>query len=267
MLVLYHGETAVCAAKVRLALAEKQLSWKGHVLDLQRGDQFAPEYMKLNPNAVVPTLVHDGQVVIESTVINEYLDDTVEAHPLMPATSAGRARVHLWTKREDQIHDVINTMTSVLVFRHDLQQKSKEEQAKRQAAIPDPARRKKWRELLDHGIASPVVEDALIRFGRLERDMEKALAHGPWLTGGSFTLADVGLVSFFYRLEVMHCAAMWRAHYPRVADWFERCKARPSFEEAIGKYITAPRRAHYTRLAAPLQPRVEAGFGKALALI
>ena len=78
MLFLYHGETAVCAAKVRLALAEKQLAWDGQVLDLQRGDQFAPEYIKLNPNSVVPTLVHEGhgfrEVLIESTVINEYLE-------------------------------------------------------------------------------------------------------------------------------------------------------------------------------------------------
>ena len=280
MLFLYHGETAVCAAKVRLALTEKQLLWDGQVLDLQRGDQFNPDYIKLNPNSVVPTLVHDGQVFIESTVINEYLDDTFEARPLMPSTSTGRARVHLWTRREDSIHDVINTMTSVLVFRHDLKQKSPAELAKRQAAIPDPARRKKWRELLDHGLASPIVDDALIRVGRLERDREKALSNGPWLAGDAFTLADVGLISFFYRLEVMHCDSLWRAHFPsriaagqpdahvpRVADWFERCKARPSFNEAIAKYITEPRRAHYTRLAGPLKSKVETAFGKALALI
>ena len=65
MLYLYHGTTSVCAIKVRLTLAEKALPWEGEVLWLQRGDQYRPEYLKLNPNAVVPTLVHDDKVIIE----------------------------------------------------------------------------------------------------------------------------------------------------------------------------------------------------------
>ena len=74
MIELYHHGSSVCAAKVRFALGEKGLTWQGHYLDILKGDQFAPDYLKLNPKAVVPTLVHDGFVIIESTVINEYLD-------------------------------------------------------------------------------------------------------------------------------------------------------------------------------------------------
>jgi glutathione S-transferase len=66
---------SVCAAKVRTALAEKNLKWDGVHLDLRGGDAQQPEYLKLNPNAVVPTLVHDGRPLIESTVICEYIDD------------------------------------------------------------------------------------------------------------------------------------------------------------------------------------------------
>ena len=56
------------------------------------GDQFDPAYMKLNPNAVVPTLIHDGQVVIESSVILYYLDEAFPEKPLMPAAPRARAR-------------------------------------------------------------------------------------------------------------------------------------------------------------------------------
>ena len=63
MVTLYHGRTSVCSIKARLALAEKGVDWDGKLLTL-RGDQFDPAYMKLNPNAVVPTLVHDGKVII-----------------------------------------------------------------------------------------------------------------------------------------------------------------------------------------------------------
>ena len=61
MLELYHHGSSVCAAKVRIVLAEKGLQWKGHYLDILKGDQFDPEYMKLNPKAVVPTLVLEGK--------------------------------------------------------------------------------------------------------------------------------------------------------------------------------------------------------------
>src|SRR4029079_2686770 len=65
MIELYHHGSSVCARKVRLALGEKGLAWKGHSGDLSTGEQFKPEYVKLNPKAVVPTLVHDGQVILE----------------------------------------------------------------------------------------------------------------------------------------------------------------------------------------------------------
>ncbi len=101
MLYLYHGTTSVCAIKVRLTLAEKALPWQGEVLWLQRGDQYRPDYLKLNPNAVVPTLVHDGTVIIEATVIMEYLDETFPDIPLMPRDPYARSQVRLWLKRVD----------------------------------------------------------------------------------------------------------------------------------------------------------------------
>ena len=69
MLELYHNDSSVCAAKIRIVLAEKKVPWNGHYLDVLAADQFDPEYLKLNPKAVVPTNVHDGNVRIESRVL------------------------------------------------------------------------------------------------------------------------------------------------------------------------------------------------------
>ena len=65
MITLYHHGSSVCAAQVRLVLAEKSVPWDGIYVDILRGDQFDPAYMKLNPKAVVPTLLHDGKVIVE----------------------------------------------------------------------------------------------------------------------------------------------------------------------------------------------------------
>ena len=84
-LELYHNALSTCSQKVRLVLAEKGLDFESHPVDLAGGEQHAPDYVKMNPNHVVPTLVHDGRVLIESSLINEYLDEAFPERPLRPA--------------------------------------------------------------------------------------------------------------------------------------------------------------------------------------
>ena len=83
MLELYHNINSVCAQKVRIALKEKRLEPKDHILTL-RGDQYEPAYLRLNPNGVVPTLIHDGEPITESSLILYYIDDAFPEPPLMP---------------------------------------------------------------------------------------------------------------------------------------------------------------------------------------
>jgi glutathione S-transferase len=81
VLELYHHGSSACAAKVRFALAEKQLDWTGHYVDILRGDQFSADFLAVNPKAVVPVLVHDGMVIRESTVICEYAEEVFPENP------------------------------------------------------------------------------------------------------------------------------------------------------------------------------------------
>ena len=101
MLELYHNINSVCAQKVRIALEEKGQKAEEHVLTL-RGDQNEPAYLKLNPSGVVPTLVHDGHPVVESSLILYYLDEVFPAPPLMPKAPLPRLRVRLYNKLIDE---------------------------------------------------------------------------------------------------------------------------------------------------------------------
>src|ERR1700682_2861769 len=94
MVTLYHGRTSVCSIKARLALAEKGVRFDSRLMTL-RGDQFEPAYLKLNPNAVVPTLVHDDSVIIESTVIMRYVDEAFPGISLTPSDPLARAKVRM----------------------------------------------------------------------------------------------------------------------------------------------------------------------------
>ena len=88
MLKLYQGRLAVCAIKVRLTIAKKGVDFEPVNLNLRAGDQHKPDYLKLNPNGVVPTLVDDDFVLMKSSVIMQYLD---EVHP-QPRAGSPRIR-------------------------------------------------------------------------------------------------------------------------------------------------------------------------------
>src|SRR5947207_15806051 len=109
MLELYHSVNSVCAQKVRIALAEKGLEYREHLMTL-RGDQFDAAYMKLNPSAVVPTLIHDARPVIETSVILYYLDEPFPTPSPMPTYPPHRTPVRESNKLiDDAVHTSCRT--------------------------------------------------------------------------------------------------------------------------------------------------------------
>src|SRR5258708_7440782 len=161
MVRLYHGRTSVCSVKTRLALAEKGVDWESQLLTL-RGDQFDPAYLKLNPNAVVPTIVHDGTVIIESTVIMHYVNDAFPGPPLMAAEATSRAKVHMTTKLVDEyVHNACTVLTFATVNRPSLLQMKPEDPEAAVARPPSRARAEAKRQVAAHGLDAPLVVDAL----------------------------------------------------------------------------------------------------------
>jgi len=238
MLELYHNNISVCSQKVRHALAEKGLDWVGRHVGLIRGEQTAPEYLKLNPRALVPTLVHDGIPIAESTVINEYLDDAFPAAPLKPADAHGRARMRLWTKVPDEgIHVACASVSFSAAFARQLQTEfSPGELEERLAGMPDQARAGRQRAIMERGFDAPFVKDAILLFDKTYQAMEEALGDGPWLAGESFSLADMALTPYLDRLNRLGLSPMWSRARPRLADWFDRIRARPSYDLAYTSY-------------------------------
>ena len=237
MLFLYHGNISVCSQKVRLALAEKGLAWEGKILELSAGEQFDPEYMKLNPNAVIPTLVDDGRVVIESNIIDEYLDDAYPDPSLTPVDAYDRARMRLWTKQlDDGIHYAINAATFAIALRKPELEKTADERQARIQSIPDPVRRGRMKSLIEEGMDSPLVDAAVARLDKMLGDMDDALGAAPWLAGAEYSLADIAFTPYLNRMDMLHLSAMWEDRRPRVTEWFIRIKARPSFAAAIAKW-------------------------------
>jgi glutathione S-transferase len=235
MLYLYHGTTSVCAIKVRLTLAEKALPWEGEILSLQKGDQYRPEYLKLNPNAVVPTLVHDGKVVIESTLIMEYLEEAFPDVALMPRDPYARSQVRLWLRRVDDLHVHCGTITTAIAFRRYFMRQTPDGRDSYVARVLDPAKRARLQRIMDHGLLAPDATDAARRFDKFIGDMEDALARSAHLVGDAFTLADAAAIPYINRSDVLGLSGLWEKR-PRVADWLQRVRRRPTFASAVTAY-------------------------------
>jgi glutathione S-transferase len=241
MLELYHHGSSACAAKVRFALAEKRLEWTGHYVDLMRGEQFAPEFLALNPKAVVPVLVHDGFVIPESTVICEYAEEAFPAHPIYPGDARGRAQVRLWTKAVDEeLHPACSALTYVVSHRHTLIRNgigSFEEFLSAGAHEGVAARTLKW-QWINEGLAAPAAADKIRLYDAYLHKMEAALAASDWLVGEAFSMADIAMAPYVNRCAALALDDMWAGgRLPQVARWFEGIRARPSFHPAFEQWL------------------------------
>ena len=228
MLTLYHNDMSVCAQKVRLCLAEKGLAYDARHLNLRAGDQQKPDYLKLNPKGVVPTLVHDDVVVTESVVINEYLDDAFPERPLKPTTPAGRAKMRWWTKQiDDSIFPATGTVSMSVAFHHQYTPEVLEELTRQRG----PGYRARFA-LLQKGVDNPNFPDAIKRLYKMVADMNAALERGPWLVGDTFTLADIAYAPYVARLDHLKFLGLLDQN-PRTADWYERLRSRESYRSAL----------------------------------
>jgi glutathione S-transferase len=235
MIELYHFGFSTCSQKVRLVIAEKGLGFESHEVNLLAGGQHAPDYVKLNPKHVVPTLVHDGRVLVESSLIIAYLDDAFPDPPLRPADALGRYATSRWIKHvDDELHPAAPTVTFALGPRNAMLQLPQEVREANVAAIPDPVERATRRSVIEHGVAAPEFAGALGIFLDTLDQMETELARERWLSGARFGLADATLLPYVLRLEHLGLDPLLQhSARPRVADWLARVKSLPSYGTAV----------------------------------
>src|SRR5690348_6749552 len=105
-LVLFDHPISTCSQKVRLALAEKGLMFRERVVELSKAEHLEDWYLKLNPHGVVPTLQHGDQIITDSSVICEYLDEVFADPKLSPDDPVGRARMRKWMRYFEEIPTV-----------------------------------------------------------------------------------------------------------------------------------------------------------------
>ena len=226
---LYNAPQSTCSQRVRFVLNAKGLAFDEIKLNLLEGDQLKPDYLKLNPNGVVPTLDHDGAIVIDSTVITEYLDEVEPDVSFTPEGPVMRARMRALMHFIDEMPAAaVRVPTFNLAFLPSFQKMSRE--AFVAMAESKPLRREFMMTMGQTGFPKAEMDAALARLRRAYERMDAEIAKtgGPWLLGKDISLADVAVMPALVR---MHDLGMpgWQ-DLPRIVTWFDNIRSQPAFQ-------------------------------------
>ena len=239
MLKLYHNDMSTCSQKVRFLLAEKGLEWEGVELDLRGGDQQRPEFLKINPKGLVPALDHDGNIVVESNIIIEYLNEVYPEPPYLPADPASRAKARWWMKKlDDGMHLEVAVLSFAIAFRHQLIKACGSDEAleKHFAGIRDPYIQEVQRQVVPHGTSSPRFAQAVRQYEKLLSDMNEALATNKWLAGDNLSLADIACSPYVTRLDHLCLQGLWDDK-PHFAGWYARLAQTKGYREGVTNWF------------------------------
>jgi glutathione S-transferase len=227
---LYNAPQSTCSQRVRFVLNAKQLPFDEVKLDLLAGDQLKPDYLKLNPNGVVPTLDHDGEIVIDSSVIIEYLDEVApQPENFTPQAPAERAKMRALMRFIDEMPAAaVRVPTFNLAFLPRFQAMSEAEFLA--FAESKPLRKEFMLGMGRKGFPEKEMNAALDRLARTLVRMGDSIAAsgGPWLLGRKLSLADIAVMPAIVRMADLGLDKMW-AEKPAIARWYDAIRAHPAF--------------------------------------
>jgi glutathione S-transferase len=235
MVELYHFWSSVCSVRCRMALEEKGVKWTSRYIDLFKFDQLEPEYLAIHPDGLVPALVHNGQPVRESTIINEYIDAAFDGPRLVPTDPLKAALMREFIRKCEDGFDSIVKLTMVKYILPKLRNRWGEEELIKQAARRPTRYYKDIHSRAVRGeIANAELAAARATIEELLDRLEANLDPGPWIVGEQFTLADIAIAPYMFRLAALGSEQFWsKDRRPRVQAWYQRLSARPAFQTAV----------------------------------
>ncbi len=231
-LILYNFPQSTCSQKARLTLWEKKLEFKDRQVDSAKREHLSDWYLKLNPNGVVPTLIHNDAVVIDSSVIIEYLDEVFPEIPLVPTDPVERAHMRKWLRYFEEVPTPAVRVPSFNQYLSKRFDKLSQEQFDT-FVNNHPIRKQFYKKMRkEQGFDERETDSAIDRLRQTIDRMEKGLdeSGGPWLMGKSLTIADYCIVPTLDRMNDLGLAKIWSNH-ALVTSWFERVKERPAYEK------------------------------------
>jgi glutathione S-transferase len=259
-----HFSGSSCSQKLRVFLNLKGIKWESHIVDLFTNENFRPWFLGINPRGLVPVLVHDGAVHIESNDIIQYLEKTFPTPKLIPAGHENEVAALL--KHEDDLHLDLRTLSFRFVFNPPGPPKPaaalESYAANGTGTVQGAKDREKeiqiefWQRAAREGFTDERARASAQKF-RAEFDaLDKALAKQPYLMGATLSVLDIAWLIYAHRLSL--AGYPFERLHPNVAAWRDRLGAMPEFAKEIGQLRSTARPVTATSGAKTLE--MVAGF-------
>ncbi len=230
MLELYYLKEAdsVCSNRAVITLTEKGIEdWTPRYIKLLNEDHFQSDYLELNPKAVVPTLVHDGKPIRESSIICDYIDELKPEPSLKPEGLVERAYMREWIKTSDEVgFPGVAALNFVTRFRSVIPIEKLESRWRKQ---PDLEKTLRQQSVIRDGMVSEWVLRGIVGWDQIFNKMEDTLSDGrPWVMGDRLTLVEVCYAPLVKVLDMIKWLDIWFEGRPHVAQWWDKLGHRPS---------------------------------------
>ena len=214
-----------------MVLAEKEVEWTPNLIASVKFDHFRSDYQALNPHSIVPTLIHDGRVLLQSSVITEYLDEEFPETRLKPEGTADRAVMRQWMYDEQAyLFPLIITMSFNLMMTLRSKAYGMDQLKKWSKMHPDQTRAQDYLKRVSSPMDRQAIDVAAGKFSwhmeRLEKQI--SMSRGPWICGKTYSLADISIAPILDRIENLDLLCVLEKS-PRVSEWFEKIKSRKAF--------------------------------------
>ena len=233
---LLNYQFSACSMKTRIYLNLKKIPFTSHQINLSAGENFSEWFQGINPRSLVPVLVHDGEVHIESNDILEYLEECYKEYPLIPKNMEEQIKQYL--KFEDNLHvDIRNITFKFLVPRFLNKAKSIQPKTKNKATLNgeldsmDDVNRNFWEQYKKHGIKDEDAGRSLIRFRTALEDLNDQLEDSQYILGAELSLVDIAW--FIYTTRIQHANYPLQRLHPNVSGWYERLYANVLFRKEV----------------------------------
>ena len=231
---LYNAPQSTCSQRVRFALHTKQIEFQEILLDLFSGDQLKPEYLQINPNGVVPALEHNDEIILDSAVILEYLEDIFpKINPMRSADPVKCAQMRTMMRFIDEVPTpAIRIPSYNLAFLPHFQSMSEDEF--QLLADSKPLRREFLLKMGQTGFSTTDMNEAMSRLRRGVQRINDWIEQsgGPWFQGSEMSYADIAVMPVIVRIQDINLSHFWDK-YPKIANWLSLIQEKNAFKKTF----------------------------------
>ncbi|WP_293449282.1 glutathione S-transferase family protein [Planktotalea sp.] len=228
---LYHGDISNCSMRVRMTLIEKGLDWDSHHLDLKKKENITDDYFGINPNGLVPTLIDDGVVHIESNDIIDYLDET---YPEPSLRHGDEAELMGWLHLAAALHvPACKPYVYATKMAPKIKKTAEEEAKYNELQTNEELKNFHAKHAGGKDFSTSDLDKATAILDACFFKLEKTLEDRTWIMGEQYTLADISWIPLHFVL--LGCGYPFE-NYPNIVRWAEAFAKKDSFKEGVLKW-------------------------------